>query len=126
MDFLGSRDIVIVLVAAACTFDRYGRRKDFPLGVQQFTLAVEGGNLWGAYGLGYAYWTGKGVTRNVAKARQYFTLAADDGCGGALAYKGLIIAVCDEPGTLRNTQAQNNVKRGLALQVWDKSGLYCL
>ena len=41
----------------------------------------------GAFGYGYALWTGKGVARDVPKARSLFDEAAVGGVGGAMAYK---------------------------------------
>ncbi len=78
---------------------------------------MDGGSSSGTYGLGYATWMGKGTPKDVAKARLLFESASVAGEGGALAYKALATAVCDEPGPERNAHAQLFIRKAITTQV---------
>ena len=69
------------------------------------------------FGLAYALWTGKGVHRDVARARALFHDAAVRGVGPAMSYKAMATAVLDPPSADRDAIVQRYLSRGVATQV---------
>lgn len=96
---------------------RYGRMTDYTTACREFNAAIDGGCSLGSFGLGYAYWMGKGVKRDITRARTLFDFAANDGVGAAIAYKAMAMAVCDTPGPERNAHAQANIRKAIATGV---------